>query len=679
MQEFYYRLGYGMVGEGTFPQPVLGPRTINFYVDQEGYLVNYPGKTDLFRRDQAAHVGAPPALDPGTPITRIQAFTDVWGVDHIVYVRGASLCEMYGNGVRTLYTFVGRKVLGKFFPDLFVFQSKLIITNFGDPVLMWDGLKAVQPLGIHEAPLPPDVRSGQAPFTSDPGHATNPFFNQGYGPYKYKGYWWPGQTPSNGPGDNLQVDNVTPASGVYQLVAQFMDEYGNKGPVSAPSNPISIQSNTATTAPGDDYSDSPLVYNPEFLTWDSTPPQSERHAVGLIVGSTLSLNQNGGAGSEDSYFVCHEQSAPYPTRGVQQLADYQLAAAEAIDLAVSGPPSCGQGATWGQRICLWDLEDPFRFLWSDSVMFGQFRSTNEYRGQDKARAAVPVGDRVLLVSSTSVEILYDNSGVMTRLEQQFSFGSNHGRSLLDVGGAVFGLWTRGWGFYDGDQFVPVPAPYFLQGSYVDNQFYVMQACLFQRSYLLSVRLNAETEGPTHLIKFDLDTRQWFLLDEQVWDMTVWKGTLLGCATSIYELFKGQFAASTLELFKLTAGKDNVLQQRSINNIELFLEPGSAAEATCVVSGSFLTDPVETVEGLVLQPALSSASKNKYKTPYWNTKYLYADLPLWAAPGSMVLTVNTKTPVTAVAHTLLFEFPAAHPIRLQGLGITWSDDQRGYPQ
>lgn len=673
----YYRLGSGLVGEKYSEVPALGPRTINFYMDNEGMLANYPGKTDQFRRDTIDHAGTPPTTD--TLITRIQAFTDVWGVDHIVFVRGDELCEKYGNGYVVLYTFKGRQYFdGVCLPDMFVYQSKLIVTNFGDPVLIYDGRVGVHPLGVHEAPLPPDPRPGRAPYSYNTDTGA-PLYSMGYGPFRYKAWWFTGRVPTNGPGDNLKADGESYAKGVYQLVAQYTDRFGNKGPVSAPSGPVSIAPNSPlSSASASYYTDDPTGISPEFLAYDWTPPQIESHIDGIVIGSTLNLNQDGGSGIEGVYYQALKRAGNYPTRSIQQLPDYLLAQAEAIDLNVQGPPSCGQGTTWGQRICLWDLEDPFRFLWSDLTYMGQFRSTNEFRANDRARQAVSLGDRVLMVSQSAVEVLYDNNGVMQLLEQQFSFGSNHGRSLLDVGGSVFGLWTRGWGFFDGEQFVDVEAPYFLKGNYVDNQFYLMRAVLWGRYYLLSFRLDATEEGPTNLLMFNLDSKQWYLLDEQVWDLTVWRGALLGCSNSIYELFKGQYPPSNLEVYRLVAPQETPASVRSIEGMFLYMEPSSSAQAAVEVEGAFFNEPSATKEDLTLLPAYSSVKKNNYPVTHWKTTFKYAGDNRWSAPGFMSLTVDLDIPIASYNQTIFFDFPEGHPIRLQGLGINWSDQMSGVP-
>ena len=50
MPDLYFPLGAGLTDSMESVGFGLGEESYNFWIDREGYLVNYPGKTDIFLR-----------------------------------------------------------------------------------------------------------------------------------------------------------------------------------------------------------------------------------------------------------------------------------------------------------------------------------------------------------------------------------------------------------------------------------------------------------------------------------------------------------------------------------------------------------------------------------------------------------------------------------------------------
>lgn len=677
MREHLLRLGLGLSGPGPAPQAVLGEGSVNFYLDEDGYLVNYPGRTDWFRRpaDPPSSLGTPPATT--TKITRVLTFRDVRGKEHIVFVRGNKLCETLGNGYRELYTFLGVTYEdGLFFPDLFVHEAKLIIVNFGDPVLMWDGRKNVHPLGVQETPLPPDPRTGDAPYTLH--GVVGPYTSKAYGAWQYKTFNWPGKKPTSGPGSNLGADGTTKVWGVYQCVVQFFDEYGNHGPVSSPSRLIQVKPNITVSSPAGDpineYSDTPEWESSTYLTVDWYPPQTEDHIVGCRIGRTLSQNSDGGAGVPGVYWTDVIVTNTTTGRATLLASDGVLAAGTLIDTVVHGPTQASGGCSAQGRIFLWGHEDPFVVTMSDVGLFGQYR--DEFRAHDHVKRVIALGDRTVVISRSSTEVLYENSGAMALLEQDFANGSIYGRSFVDVGGAIFGLWNRGFGFYDGQKHEYVEAPYFLEGEYLDSKFYVHAATVYQDWYLVSIRKDAVTPENNYLLAFHLRYRQWYLLEEKVYDLTVWQGAVLGCEDSLYELFKGPFPAEAVLYVKdLIPEGDSPLYQRNLQDLRLLMESSSVDTLDLEVEGEFAQEEQPGTAGLTTMPSRQSAGARSYPVPYWNPKFLYADEPPWAAPRDVWIGAYLQQPVPGYLHSVRLTFPSGHLVRLRALGLTFGEPLR----
>ena len=677
-QMFYYMAGLGQQEQSKVLQLYDG--TYNFYPDTEGYLCNYPGREDYFYRKGSIAdptPGNPPATD--TPITRIVTYRDVRGYEHIVFVRGAELCRVNGNGYQVLYTFSGRTIYGQYYPDLFQHEAKLIIVNFGDPVLMWDGFEGVHPLGVQEAPLPPQGRTGKTPGiedTYDPAKTSGTEYNNvGYGQFKYKCFWWSGQLPEDGPGDNLGSDGVTAVDGLYEIVVQYFDKYGNHGPISSQSQPVTIipvKVHDNNIGGGGSAAFSVRRY----LMVDFYPPQVEKHIYGVKLGRTLSLNRDGGAGVRGSYW---QEKVIFDTttcRTVCQLSDGQLANQDQIDTEVRGPTQATMGCSWGSRIFLAGHEDPYRLTWSDIALFGQYRPDNEYHAIDHIRRVIPLGDRVVVITPSSTEVLYDDSGTMAILEQDYANGSTFGRSFVDAGGAVFGLWNNGFGFYDGKQHQYIDAPFYIKDIYLDQKFFVNSATKWNDLYVLACRKDIITDHNNYLLIYQFSTQRWFMIKEAVSDITIWNSTLLGVENSIYELFKGAYTQDCVLFSKgLLPADDTPMVMRNLRELRILMEPSSVDEFSVEVEGEFTNDPTQTRNSPHSLPSKQAAGRKDHPAPYWDDVTPYVEKPDYLSPRDVWITPPMSTGVAGYSHSIRLTFPVGHRVRLKALGLTFSNAAR----
>lgn len=657
--------GFGLTDKTEIVGAELGDGSVNFYPDDEGYLVSYAGRTDWFQDAPLggdASLGTRPTID--VDITRIFTFRDFRGKEHIVFVRGAELCEVYGNSYTVLYTFAGDKYDGHYFPHLYVHEAKLIIVNFGDPVLMWDGMKNVHPLGVQESPLPPEVRVSVAPYAEPPGVSR--------GPWADPTFWWPMDRPNCGPTESIGADGVTRVFGYYDCVIQFIDEYGNKGRISPPSPTFVIKPWYYVSVPeGKDW------HSCEYPVLDYYPPMVEDHIIGVLLGRTLNLNTDGGRGTLGVYY--RESTRLNTTYNRATLCTYDSVLAEngLIDTEVRGPPQASFGCSWSRRTFLAGGEDQNIVDYSDQDYFGQYRPLNRFRAHDHVRAVVPMGDRIAIISRSSTEVLYETDAGLGILQQDFDNGSIYGRSFVDVGnGAIFGLWNKGFGFFDGKSHTYVETPYYIRALYVDDRFYASSAIKDNDWYILTLRKNSRTAKNNYLLKFNFRLNRWYLIEESVYDLCVWRGAFLGCDNSIYELFKGVYPAQAKVYIRGLIPKDSRPdQQRTLIESRILMEPSSKESFSLTVEGEFTSEPATTVEAKGL-PSRQGASRFDKLVPAWNDANLtYASLPEWISPRDVWLTPTVNLPLAAYSHTLKLVFPTGHLVKLKALALSFSGNDR----
>jgi hypothetical protein len=656
--EFYLPLGLGLTDRQENQALELGEGSVNFYPDGEGYLVNYPGRTDVFVRmvDPPSTLGTPPATN--VAITRIFVFRDYISQEHIVFVQGNTLREKVANGYKDLYTFIGQDYEGRYFPHLFVHEAKLIIVNFGDPVLVWDGVEKVNPLGVQETPMPLDIKCGPAPGVTYGGE------------WLEYHKWWPQSRPTSGPSSQLGADGTTRVHGIHDMVIQFQDKYGNKGRTSAPSR---FNAKPKFVPAGYTESEEVMIY--EYPVADYYPPLVEDHIAAVLVGRTLNLNPDGGAGSEGVYYRESIRDNLTYNRITVRMSDGSLAERDLIDTTCTGPTQASIGCSWRSRTFLAGHKDANIVSYSDFSFFGQYRPTNQYRANDHVKAVIPMGDRIAIITRTTTEVLYDSDAGLAVLEQDFANGSVYGRSFVDIGGAIFGLWNKGFGYYDGTKHTYVPAPYYIKSIYMDDRFFVHSAIKVNDWYIVSVRKDMGTQENNYLLMYHLRATQWYLLEETVYDLTAWGETFLGVDDSIYELFRGGFTAKSKLVLKGLVPEGAVpTSQRPLTKLRLLMEPSSKESYTVGVEGEHTLDIVSEAAAVAM-PSAEEASRFDKLVPYWNkTNLKYADSPKWIAPRDVWLTPSLKEGVSAYAHTIYLTFAIGHLVRIKALAINFGEER-----
>ena len=652
----------GLTGLEEAKSLLLDQETINFYPGDAGYLQNYPGRTDYFDRAK----GDPGVTDSwGTPLsnaltyTRVYSFVDYLEVEHLVVVADDKLYEIVGNGYVELYTFIGRQIGGACYPTMFVHQSKLIILNEGDFPMLWDGVDGVVPMGVQEIPNAPISHMVRSPWSGV--MVPDPYIN-GYYHYNWRyGKTWPAGSGRTNSGSN-------PISGWYNACVQYKDKYGNRGRVSPSSLTYHIPHRTFwpfLTAESEHACPSTMI------EWD--PPRSDEHIHYVIQGRTLTLNPNDAAplGVDNVFFVEVELEGTTCHRRWQRLSDSNLAGRDLVDTLVHGPPSASMGVSFAGRVYI--VNNDGEVMYSDLVFFGQFRSTQQFSAYSEVTALVPAGDRLFVIGRTSTEVWYESNAGPALLEQDISNGSRYGSSFVSVGdGVIFGLWNEGFGFYDGREHKYLQAPYYIEKYYLDVLTgAVRSAVKINDWYYLSIRRDQQSAGNNVIIMFNFRTGRWFIVEDTVRDIAYWNEEIVGVDDSLYILYRGNtFPKAVIHSAGIVSG--SILEQRTVTDVRLLMEPSSNKSITLAVSGE---DRVSTVSGVGdAMPLVNINRANKVFAPHWNKPETTYGVK-WLAPGDVLLQMEHQKPVPGFYHVLKATFDSGHLVRIKGFELTYSKPSR----
>lgn len=649
----------------------LGPNTYNFIPTEEGYIANYPGRTDIFFRvkkgeNYDAFVGTPPPIGI---ITRIFFFIDSYGNDHLVFVKGADICEKFGNSFRILKSLTGSSYDGLYFPYMFTHQSKLVILNFGDVPYIWDGITSITPLGVHEIPVAPDVRAEVAPGCVTEWHN---------GVFAWANLWWPQEIPRSGPSQN-QDANGDPINGLLQWRLQFFDQYGNKSRAGAVSPVLIVpqQYTKTATLPGAGTLVDYIVKTYVVIDW--TPPMVDSHVVGYILGRTLNLNDDDPQGGYGSYNLFYEElvvTGTTLTRHTSQLTDTLLLEQPLMDLEVGPPPTGSIGCSWNGRIFISGTQESNVVFWSDAGYFGNFRDS--FSAKSKVVSISPIGDRIVIITTTSTETLYEGDNGLQILEQNFSIGSSYGASFVDVGGAIFGLWERGFAFYDGKEHRFVDAPYWLEGIYNDPSYRLSNAYLWKDFYHVLFRQGYTANENNIMVVFNIKTGQWYVIKDSFYDLTSHGDHIYGCDDSIYEIYKGRYPVSRLELVNVLPDGSSPFSERRLEEIRFIMRPSSNSSLDDIE----ITSMFSSVDGAPsksepLMPTLSSNERAVFRDPHWGKVGLNYNPPnAWTRKNDFIFTPTFTSLPTGITHDFMFTFPYEHPIFLKFVQFIFSEDMDG---
>ena len=710
----------GLTQEKETDGSVLGEDTVNFYPDGEGYLVNYPGKTKYYRYDTYIQDGetieafVPESPDvipnmssfttqPTKEMSRIFFYRDSSNQQHIVFVMLKKLCVVEGNGYKVLHNFEGQSRDGLCYPTMFVHNNFLIICNMGDPMLLWDGFQDVVPVGVTESPDVPSVSVSRAPWYTNVGqtkadgnrlvHYISSYNHLQGGHFSKYGWWgnqgiWPVGPMSYEPGGHYTGlvdegafhDTRNWEATKWRWRVRYFDRYGNLGPASAATGVISIPKNlpflSQEAIPGGSLDDKNSLANfdgKHFATVYWSPPKHDWHIAGAIIYKTFDLHPDKG-NSENQFYVEKTFYNSVIGRHTSVAGESILSNNSKMDRSVSGPPSTDLAASWGNRLIARDPEFKERMLYSDAGQMGEFRSSNSYRARDAIEALLPLGDRLLIVTRSTSEVLYyDSSGNIRHLETYEDKGSSYGPSFAVFGDQAFGLFNDGFFLFDGQKFTETNTPYYLENDYIDKWHEIQNSVVQGEWYFLSTRKGMSTAGNNYILMCHLPTSRWFQVEEEVRDMAVIGDYILGVKDTIYFLFRGgDYAESSIHIKGLLTDR-GVLKEKTLSSVALLLEPTSKNSIDLKITGS---DSFEEKYGSGNSyPSKSTVTKDvEYYPHYGDSKTSWhedGETPVydWVAPNDFHIRLNLANNITDFKHDVKVDFKG--PQRIKAISFEYS--------
>ena len=668
--------------------------------------------------------------------TRIIKFTDYFDIDHIVYCVDDKVYTVEGNGARLIHTMAG---LGRGGTDdvvrrpyLFIHEQKLFILNHGDSPYVWDGVQGVVPVGVREIPNPPYVVPVQPISSGETDTAVtyaNPFANPwktNFNPSSLRHAelssgasvmyaneprrWLVNQNPRNG-FDGEQDGDSGGISHIAVWRVQFVDYFGNKGKASAASvrhSNISVDeleytranNTTVTIATSQgwtgfsytgDWSSSPDShdYSGDWgTTWPLVQwncPAKDEHINTVYVGRSLNLNTNDPTpGDPNVVFMDWAQSNSTGSRYTAIDGDDVVAQGPLMDLTVGPPPSSEIGCSFSNRVWLVGLNRNLVY-YSDSGFFGQFRDLHTVNPYSNVTALVPAGDRLFIIGETSTEVYYmvaDSTGTeyAALLEQDTKNGSRHGSTFADVGdGTIFGLWSNGFGFYNGSDHKKVSEPYWLRDYYLEDFGHYTSAKVIGDYYYLSIRSEYISERPNVIIMYNLLKDNWYIMKESVNDLCEYNGEILGVSDKPYVLFRGNtFPTARIRTVGLTP--DSQSFSKTLSGIRFLMEPSSFTDVNVDVEGEEIFN-ISSGTGKAY-PSRNRIGRSFRQVPYgyWGD-LTFQDGPTfdeenlyWLAPGDFWMVPELEKPVIGFSHTVDVTFQSGYPVRIKAVGLSYSHTQ-----
>lgn len=478
---FHARLNFRSGGESSaeYPQRAIrhSSRTENFLPDKRGFIRSYRGKRALFDAPQFG----------GARVVAAAHFVDIFGRKRYVVVSGDTIYSMDGSLITALYTFpTNSNDDSDVHVEILKHQNHVIFLTKEFPPLKWNGDEPVNWLGVREIPRTPSVNKGYRPAITT---GLNSYFIDH--PYIL---WDTGHPPV------CQLNSETDDT-VYRYRIAYMNTRGQIGlwsdycEIRIPKWPVNV-------FPAD------FVF--PIVEWQRPAMIGPSgHGIDIqyaVVARTGDIKASPEVGT---YFV----QGQYPftqNRITDNIPNGGLSLA--IEEDNNPPPIASFGCVYKDHVLLaGDQENPYIVRYSKAGLMEAWPVLNAYTASDVVTALVPLSDRVVVVTKTTVEVLsLDDTGRFVLLRADNGRGSVTGRSLVAKGDNVFGIWTSGYGVHNGFEFSSVPNDYDDLFDYIDpeNQERIRAVSDDKGDYWVTVP-HGELGGIRYLLMFETATQTWW--------------------------------------------------------------------------------------------------------------------------------------------------------------------------
>lgn len=428
----------------------ISSRSYNFLPDEKGFLRTFRGrKKILFPAPEEIH---------DTHVTNGITFIDIFGRERNVIVAGRNVLSIDGETLTSIFTYPASPAIvsdnDHVHVTMFEHQKHLILLHPHHPPLKWNGDEPVNWVGVREVPNSPEVHTYSVDQTTQLWGGYNaPDGNiDGSGHLIWGAITDVTSTPPYYPAVFLQSDlapeadrTVADPESMYHWRVAFQNSNGQIGRWSSPAT-WKVVGTKGTNA-----EEKALTRLLPIIEWgrpeDKGPGQVGTDITHVWLCRTGNTIADPDAGA---YFL--QGIYPYTQN---RTTDNKAGLSLAVDEDNFSPVNGGLGCSFKDTVLVsGSPEDPYGVFYSKPGYWESFPVLNYYKAADVVTAVLPLSDRVVVVTRTTIEVLtfQPSTGTFALMRKDDRRGSYLGRSLVVYKDNVFGIFSDGYGVFDGFQY-----------------------------------------------------------------------------------------------------------------------------------------------------------------------------------------------------------------------------------
>ena len=647
----------GGESEHEFKNPgSISPRSYNFLPDRRGFLRTYRGSKPLYGPFGPGGEGEDP-LSPiaGKWVTAGRSFIDIFGRRRRVIVAGSDIYTIDGYDFTLLFSYPSEVEIeddGNAHVTIIEHQNHVIFFHPAHPPLKWNGDEPVNWVGVREVPMQPEVHTVWL-GSGDPlntlvwrdymfGHTDADILTWNAMAHSIWGANIGGQTDqSYVPPVYLQDDQPNGTEGTdaqYQWKVAFQNSNGQVGRWSAP-----IAWRVRPTDEGDkDKSDEHRKQTRKMPTVEWFRPEDVGPTgIGTDITHTWVARTGNTVADPDAGAYFLQGIYPYTQN---RTTDNKAGLSLAIEEDNFAPVNGGLGCKWREILFLsGNRDDPHGVWYSKPGFWEAWPGINYYKASDIVTAVLPLSDRVVVVTESTIEVLsFDaQSSQFGLFRKDDRRGSMLGRSLVVYKDNIFGLFTDGYGLFDGFQYKGVDSDQDELFSYIDrhNADRVMAVVDPKSGYWCTVNFDAKTaSGSTLVLHFDFTNNAWYRVKDSG-IMSIWhedEDIVVGGYENVFLFDKGGGSdeGALLEIAKTEFSETDSRASVVFKSVRaIYLLTGSTANLTADVdfyADENLSTPLSTGTYSLRGSAYFSFQDSRMD-PAWDSAIWDSDGAEWVAP------------------------------------------------
>jgi len=402
-------------------------RSMGWYPDNRGYLKTYMGGKKVLPPGNATpgeDGNDGPIAWEDKKVTNGITFTDTLGRRRTVVAVEDTIFSVDGVAATKLFAYPDDVDVDGGVHQIFFIehQSNVLIFNPGFPPMKWGGDEPMSWLGVRDIPVQPEFHTSETWLKYFESYDT-----------------WGMDTASYYPPVFLQDDSTDPeVTRAWKWKCAFVNSRGQVGRW----GPATYAELTGTANAYQQRVHSIVEWR---RPTDQGPTLDGTDITHVVLARTTDLIPDPDAAS---YLV--QGIYPYTQNRVQdQVGDAGLGLA--IEEDNYPPVSAAFACIYKGRVVIsGNREDPNGVWWSKPGFMESYPQLNYYRATNPVTSVLALSDRVVVVTTDSIEVLrLEDSGLFGLFRVESGKGSNFGQTLVVHKGAVFGVFNSGFGIFDG--------------------------------------------------------------------------------------------------------------------------------------------------------------------------------------------------------------------------------------